>query len=146
MQFHWGKAKLFGDITVFNFSCFINLELENSKQLCIIRLYYKLDRLSYRFSFNPFCGQGTRSNCRPTSKSFEFRIYDIAIIINFDLNQQKNDDKKIFRPQRPTLKFFLLRKGQDSLFATCATLTSKYKFVTNPLKTEYFFYFYLLLS
>ena len=104
MQFHWGKAKLFGDITVFNFSCFINLELENSKQLCIIRLYYKLDRLSYRFSFNPFCGQGTRSNCRPTSKSFEFRIYDIAIIINFDLNQQKNDDKKnISAPKGPLL-------------------------------------------
>jgi len=40
---------------------------------------------NYRFSFDPFCGEGTWSNGRAAAEGLEFGVNDLAVGVNFNL-------------------------------------------------------------
>lgn len=53
--------------------------------LWIKHIHTQTHNRTYRFAFNPFCGQGTWSDCWSATKRFEPGIHDLSLLINLNL-------------------------------------------------------------
>lgn len=97
MKLHRWKTQFLGDVCVLDFLSFINLGVRTEtnighavKRKMFNTLWMKHTHRTYRFAFDPFCGQGTWSDRWSATECFEFGIHYLSILVNLDLENIKH--------------------------------------------------------